>query len=125
MDGRLRLALRIGAGIWLCLLVVGFFAPGGWKWGMAGPIGHMQNYVISLWLVTLVLAPVIASRGPLERTAAIQMYLLGLLAIALSTFRGSPLELKLISDGPPLLAVAISAGAVLWSHPKRASLLQV
>src|SRR5262245_8667516 len=32
---RLRLALRIGAVIWLVLLLVGFFAPGGWVWGMA------------------------------------------------------------------------------------------
>ena len=61
VDGRLKLALRIGAGIWLALLVVGFFAPGSWKWGMAGPIGHMQNYMISLWFVALVAAPFIAT----------------------------------------------------------------
>ncbi len=117
MDGKLKLALRIGAGIWLALLLVGFFAPGNRRWGMAGPIGHMQNYMISLWFVTLVLAPVLASRAPLERTAAIQLYLLGLVAVALSTFRGEPL--KLIADAPPILAVAVSAGAVIWAHPRR------
>src|SRR5204862_7561517 len=47
----LRLALWVGAAVWLCLLIVGFFAPGGWVWGLAGPIGHIYNYVISLWLV--------------------------------------------------------------------------
>lgn len=124
-GNRLRLALRIGAAIWLVLLMVGFFAPGGWTWGMAGPIGHMENYVISLWLVALVLAPFIASRAPLEQTAAIQIYLLGLLAIALSTFRGNPPEFKVIADVPPLLAVALSIGLVFWSHPERSRLLRI
>src|SRR6266496_938787 len=31
--GRLRIALVVGAAIWLLLLLVGFFAPGGWRWG--------------------------------------------------------------------------------------------
>jgi hypothetical protein len=125
LDRRLTLTLRIGAAIWLVLLIVGFFAPGSWKWGMAGPIGHMQNYMISLWFVALVAAPFIASRAPLERTAAIQLYLLGLAAIALSTIRGEPLELKLIADVPPLVAVALSAGLVIWAHPKRGALATV
>src|SRR3954471_1600535 len=73
---RLRLALWAGAVVWLLLLVVGFFAPGGWVWGMAGPIGHMENYMISLWLVGLVLAPLLASRDPLKQTSVIQIYLL-------------------------------------------------
>ena len=46
-----RLALQAGALLWLVLLLVGFFAPGGWTWGMAGPIGHIENYMISLWAV--------------------------------------------------------------------------
>ncbi len=54
----------------------------------------MQNYMISLWFVAPVVAPFNASRTPLERTAAIQLYLLGLAAIALSTIRGEPLEFK-------------------------------
>jgi ABC-type branched-subunit amino acid transport system permease subunit len=41
---RLRVALGIGAAIWLSLLLAGFFAPGGWTWGMPGPVGHMENY---------------------------------------------------------------------------------
>jgi hypothetical protein len=124
-ENRLRLMLRIGAAIWLVLLLVGFFAPGGWTWGMAGPIGHMQNYVISLWLVSLVLAPLIASRAPLQQTGAIQVYFLGLVAITLSTFRGTPLEFKLIADVPPLVAVAVSIGLVFWSHPERSRLLRL
>jgi hypothetical protein len=44
--GRLRVALLAGAAVWLLLLVVGFVAPGGWVWGMAGPIGHIENYMI-------------------------------------------------------------------------------
>ena len=119
---RLRLALRAGAVVWLLLLLAGFFAPGGWVWGMAGPIGHIENYMISLWLVGLVLAPLIASLDPLERTAVIQVYLLAVLAIVLSTFRGEPP--KWIADAPPLVAVLLSLAAVLATHPRRWTLLR-
>ena len=122
-DGRLRLALGFGAFVWLALLLAGFFAPGGWTWGMAGPIGHMENYVISLWLATLVLAPLLAWRNPLERTGAIQVYLLGIAAIVLSTFRGEPP--KPIADIPPLVAAAITFGLVVWAHPWRSELWRV
>lgn len=119
----LRVTLIVGAAIWLLLLVVGFFAPGGWVWGMPGPIGHMENFMISLWLVTLVLAPLLAAREPLARTAGIQVYLLGVLAIAASSVRGERLEL--ISDAPPLLAAAVAAVLVVWAHPNRRRLLHV
>jgi hypothetical protein len=118
-GGRLRLALAIGAAVWFFLLAVGFLAPGGWVWGMAGPIGHMEHYMILLWLVALVLAPLLARGDPLGRTSAIQVYLLGVLAIVLSTFWGNPPDIKLISDAPPLTAAAITAGMVLWAHPER------
>jgi hypothetical protein len=62
--------------VWLFLLGVGFVAPGGWVWGMAGPIGHIENVMLSLWLVTLVLVPVLAWPDPIGRTAQIQAYLL-------------------------------------------------
>ena len=117
---RLRLALWAGAALWSLLLAAGFIAPGGWVWGMAGPIGHIENYMISLWCVALVLAPVLAARAPLERTGVIQVYGLGLLAIAVSSIRNEPLEL--LSDAVPLGAVLISAGLVLWAHPERARL---
>src|SRR4051794_12320237 len=103
-DRGLRLALWAGAIIWLLLLVVGFFAPGGWVWGMAGPVGHIYNYVISLWLVGLVLAPLLASADPLGRTSAVQIYLLAILALVVSTIRGE--EMKLIADAPPLVVAA-------------------
>ena len=119
----LRLALRAGAIVWLLLLVVGFFAPGGWVWGMAGPIGHIENYMISLWLVGLVLAPLLASRDPLGRTGVVQVYLLALVAIVVSTFRGE--ALKWIADGPPLAVVALSFGAVVLTHPERSVLLHL
>jgi hypothetical protein len=119
----LRLALRGGAVLWLLLLLAGFFAPGGWVWGMAGPIGHMENYMISLWLVGLVLAPWIASRDPLAQRGSVQIYLLALLAIVVSTYRGEPM--KWIADAPPLISVALSAGAVLAAHPVRWSLLRL
>jgi hypothetical protein len=82
----------------------------------------MQNYVISLWFVTLVIAPLLAWRKPLQQSAAIQIYLLGILAIVVSTFRGNPPDLKLIADGPPLTAATVTAGLVLWAHPRRALL---
>jgi len=120
--GRLRIALFVGASSWAFLLVVGFFAPGGWVWGMPGPVGHIENYMISLWLVGLVLAPLLASRDPLGRTSAIQVYLLAVLAIILSTIRGE--DLKLIADAPPIAAALIAIGLVVWAHPDREALIR-
>jgi hypothetical protein len=121
--GGLRLALRAGAVVWLLLLLVGFFAPGGWVWGMAGPIGHIENYMICLWLVGLVLAPLLASVDPLRRTSAVQLYLLAVLGIVVSTVRGE--QLKLIADGPPMVAAALCIGAVILCHPRRPLLLRL
>ena len=119
-DARLRVALRVGAGLWLLLLLVGFFAPGGWTWGQAGPIGHTENYLISLWIVGLVAAPLLASLDPPTNTAALQVYLLAILAIVLSTVRAEPP--KWISDAPPLFLALVTFGAVLWLHPTRSTL---
>ena len=112
--------MLIGAVIWALLVIVGFFAPGGWTWGMAGPIGHMENYMISLWVVGLVLAPLLASRAPLSSTGTIQVYLLAVLAVVVSTFRGE--ELKWIADAPPIVAALIAIGLVVWFHPDRSAL---
>ena len=117
---RLRQALLVGAIIWLLLLVTGFFAPGGWRWGQAGPLGHIENYMVTLWLVTLVLTPLLARYEPLRRTAAIQIYLLGLLGIVLSTIRAEPL--MWLADGVPVGAVLVSAVLVIWAHPRRQAL---
>ena len=122
-TARLRVALAVGAAIWLALLVIGFFAPGGWVWGMPGPIGHIENFMISLWFVTLVLAPLVAARDPLPRTPAIQVYVLGVIAIAVSSVRGEDLEL--VSDVPPLVASALAASIVIWAHPSRRGLLRL
>ncbi len=113
---RLRLALRIGALVWCLLLAAGFFAPGGWTWGMPGPVGHMENYVISLWLVALVLAPLIAARDPERQSGALLIYLLGIAAMLVSTIRGE--QPKLISDAPPWIAAALTLGLVAWAHPR-------
>ena len=123
MTRRLRIALLAGAAVWLILLAAGFVAPGGWRWGVAGPVGHVWNYVISLWLVVLVLAPILAARAPLERTAAIQLFLLGILGIAVSTVRAE--ALGWLTDGVPLGACALTAGLVVWVHPERARLWRV
>jgi hypothetical protein len=119
-TARLSAALRAGAILWFLLLAVGFFAPGGWQWGMPGPVGHIENYVISLWFVALVAAPLLASRDPLRNTSALQVYVLGILAIVLSTARGEPP--KWISDAPPLLLAALTLGVVVWAHPRRSEL---
>jgi hypothetical protein len=112
---RLRVGLSIGAAVWLLLLLAGFFAPGGWTWGNPGPIGHQQNYVISLWFVALVLAPLFAARDPERNSGALMVYLLGIAAILVSTVRGEPP--KLISDAPPWAASILSVGLVAWSRP--------
>lgn len=120
---RLRLALRLGAVVWFLLLAAGFFAPGGWTWGMPGPVGHMENYVISLWLVALVIAPVIASLDPRRQTGALVVYLLGVLAILVSTIRGEPP--KLISDAPPWIAAVLTVGVLMWAHPRPSRMLRL
>ena|SRR5579859_796725 len=119
---RLKLALRLGACLWLLLLLAGFFGPGWWTWGVPGPIGHMENYVISLWLVALVLAPLIGAQNPERHSAAVQVYLLGIAAILLSTIRGEPP--KLIADGPPWLLAAVTIGLLVWAHPRPSQLLR-
>jgi hypothetical protein len=109
--------------LWFVLVAGGFFAPGGWTWGIPGPIGHMQNYVISLWIVALVLAPLLAARDPERNTAAIQVYGLGMLAILVSTIRGE--MPKLIADAPPWTVALIAFGLLIWAHPRPSSLLRV
>ena len=117
---RLSMALRAGAILWFLLLGAGFFAPGGWQWGMPGPVGHMENYVISLWFVGLVVTPLLASRDPLRNTSAVQVYALAILAIVVSTVRGE--APKWISDAPPLLLATLTLGLVVATHPRRSAL---
>jgi hypothetical protein len=57
-----------------------------------------------------------------RRTSAVQIYLLAVLALVVSTFRGEPM--KLIADGPPLVAAALCIGAVVLFHPRRSLLLR-
>jgi hypothetical protein len=80
----------------------------------------MENYVISLWFVALVLAPVLASRDPLANTGAVQVFALGVLAIVVSTFRGE--QPKWIADAPPLVLAALTLGLLVWWHPNRRAL---
>jgi hypothetical protein len=116
----LRWSLRTGAALWLALLAVGFFAPGGWTWGLAGPFGHVENFMIALWVVTLVLAPLLASVDPLARTPAIQVYILGVAGIVLSSLRAEPLEL--LSDAPQAAIALLTVGLLVWAHPDRSCL---
>lgn len=112
-TNRLEIALGGGAGIWLFLLAVGFFAPGGWHWGWPESIGHMVNYMNSL-------CPLFAMRDPLHNTAAIQVYLLGLVAIMVSSIRAE--RPKLAGDGLPIIIAAISIGSAIGARPKRSQL---
>ncbi len=119
-TNRLEIALGSSAGLWLALLVIGFVAPGGWHWGWQESIGHMINYMIALWFVTLVLAPLLAMRNPIQSTAVIQVYFLGMLGVVLSSIRSEHPEF--LSDGVPLIAVLLCIGVVLWAHPARSRL---
>jgi len=119
-GGRLRAALLVGAALWLLLLVAGFTAPGGWTWGLPGPVGHIENFMITLWLVGLVLAPLLAALDPLPRTAAIQVYLLAIVGIVLSSIRGEPPSL--LADAPQAALAVLTIGLVLWAHPDRGRL---
>jgi len=112
---RTRIALGFGAFLWLFLLLVGFVAPDGWHWGWQGSIGHMINYMISLWFVTLVLAPLLAMRDPLHSATVIQLYFLGMAGVILRSIRSEHPEF--LSDGVPLVVVLFSIGVVLRAHP--------
>ena len=81
---------------------------------MPGPVGHMENYMISLWFVSLVVAPMIAAYDRDRQPGALLVYLLGVVAILLSTIRSEPP--KLISDAPPWVAALISVGLVVWAR---------
>jgi hypothetical protein len=50
------------------------------------------------------------------------VYLVAILAIVASTWRGEPM--KLIADAPPLAVSAACLGAVIICHPRRALLLR-
>ncbi len=119
---QLRIALSFGAFMWLFLLIIGFVTPGGWHWGWQGSIGHMINYMIALWFVTLVAAPLLAMRDPLHSTAVFQLYFLGMVGVVLSSIRSEHPEF--LSDGVPLIAVLLSIGVVLWAHPAPSRLWQ-
>lgn len=74
----------------------------------------MKNYVISLWIVVLVLAPLLAAGDPERYAGAIHVYVLGILAILISTIRGE--MPKLISDAPPWAAAAVALGLLVWAR---------
>lgn len=78
--------------------------------------------MISLWFVTLVLAPLLALRDPLRNTGTVQVCLLGVLAVVASTLRDQPLDLKPVADIPPLTAALVTASLLLWAHPDRSQL---
>ena len=61
--------------------------------------------------------------GYTARTAAIQVYLLAVVGMCVSSIRGEPPEW--ISDAPIFLAAAISIGLVVWAHPDRSALLRI
>lgn len=52
-----------------------------------------------------------------------ERYLLGILAIVVSSWRAEPMDL--LSDGVPLAAAALAASLLIWAHPRRARLGRV
>ncbi len=85
---------------------------------MAGPIGHIENSVISLWFVTRAVAPLLAARPPASP------YIDDPGASARGpghrreSWRAEPLDL--LSEGVPLAAAALAAGLLIWAHPQHA-----
>jgi hypothetical protein len=80
----------------------------------------MENYMIGLWFVTLVLAPLLACRDPLGQSGAIQVFVLGIAAIALSSIRNQPLSV--LNDGVPWGVAALTISLLVWAHPHRQQL---
>jgi hypothetical protein len=115
--GRLRLALGLGAAIWCLTLVSGFVVVNGWASLMPGPISIASSYVVALWLVTLVLAPLLAFRNPVRHRAALDVYLLGVLAVLGTTFIARlEGDLPMFLGGGVPIAAALTAGLVLWAY---------
>jgi hypothetical protein len=112
--GKLRVALGVGAAIWLFLLAAGLVEPVGWAGGLTRPIGRTENYVIWLWVVTLILAPLLACRHPLRYRGAVDVYLLGVLSVIVSTFLAGAPEIP--GDAAPIAAALLSAGLMLWAR---------
>jgi hypothetical protein len=115
--GRLRIGLGLGAMIWLGLLVGGFVAPDGWTSLLTKPGGIALYYMTSLWLVTLVASPLLACRDPLGQRGAMEVYVLGVLAVLASTLL-APLQAELpapVRGGVPV-AAALTTGFLIWAH---------
>jgi hypothetical protein len=115
--GRLRLALGLGSAIWCFILVSGFVVADSWTSLMPRPINVTGLYMVALWLVALVLAPLLACRDPVRHRAALDVYMLGVLAILGATFLGRlQAELPVFLGGGVPIAAALAAGLVLWAY---------
>jgi hypothetical protein len=112
------LALGLGAAIWCFTLVSGFVVVNGWASLIPGPISIASSYVVALWLVTLVLAPLLAFRNPVCHRAALDVYVPAWVLAVLGTTFIARLEgdlLVFLGGGVPI-AAALTAGLVLWAH---------
>ena len=118
---RAALALRVGALIWLLTLATGFLVPAGWRWGLPGLYGHINNFMITLWLVGLIAAPLLASRGAHSGRSAAQVYLLANLAVIVASL---PREFTLLHEGLPIALGLLCSAWVLAVHPERLRLLR-
>jgi hypothetical protein len=115
------LTLWVGAAVWLTLLIVGLLVPAGWKWDLPGLYGHINRFMISLWAVGLVAAPLLAWRAGTGGRAAAQVYLLANLAVILSSVQG-PLDPR--NEGVPIAVALLNLLCLLRFHPERLGLLR-
>jgi hypothetical protein len=74
----------------------------------------MDRFMAALWLVTLVLAPLLACRDPVRFRAAMDVHLLGVLGIVLADFHAEPPWL--FTHARYVAAAALSTGLVLWAN---------
>ena len=121
LPARARLALWLSAAIWLLVLITGFLVPAGWRWGLPGLYGHINNFMITLWLVAMVAAPLLASRGVRAGRSAAQVFLLADLAVIAASL---PRPITFLNEGLPILLALLTAAALLATHPDRLRLLR-
>ena len=103
------------------MLVAGFLAPAGWQWGLPGLYGHINNFMITLWLVGLVAAPLLASTDRTSGRSAAQVYLLANLAVIVASL---PRPFTLVNEGVPIGVGLLCSAALLYFHPERLGLLR-
>lgn len=114
---RLRLALGVGAGVWLFLIVASLTTAAEWVPALADSLRAPQSYIVAGWLAALVVSPLIACGDPFRYRPMCNVYLAAMLLVIVGLF-----ALKMQGTVPSILdrsipiATTLASGLVLWAY---------